>query len=215
MGAKYYLASDGSDAVLESSTGRWIPSDSNNRDRILYDNWAATNTATRIPLTLRVIAARETARVDSAAEVERRLQGLASFTGVSHLDSQRYREAELADVDGTPTAAEYPLLDAEVGKNGVDIAAVATNVIAANLAARVLDARLESVRWQAHKDIDAAVTNDAAEAVLAAIFWGIARPTALSLSISAPVPNVTYPRTFAISAVPALALAALDPQVIS
>jgi len=106
----------------------------------------------------------------SAQAAEERLKTLPGGSNLTHWHL-RAREAELANVDGTPTAIEYPLLAAEVGRTGVDIAAVATVVVAEIDTVKAAWAAIETVRLTANDSVNSQADVAGIDAALAAIVW--------------------------------------------
>lgn len=165
MGA-YRLSSGG--GVVRTADGAFIPQDTRNADWNAYQAWLAVpNTPDAIPVP--DLAPYKAARsAEIRAEAERRRQVVAPLTLA---DLLRFREAELAAVDGTPTAGEYPLLDAQATATSSTIAAVATAVVAENLALREDLAPIEEALRLGLAAITAAANVAAVDAAVAAIVW--------------------------------------------
>lgn len=179
--------------VLVVATREFIPEDPRNRKWRRYLNWlAGPNTPDPIPLTEERLAAKRL--VDEQADERRQVYLPMAGNSRPFWWERRYEEAVAADADGTPTAAEYPLLDAEIPHTGATIAAVADAVLAEYAAARTQVALIEAVRLQAHADIDSAVDLAAIDAVLAGLYW----PNALrpgSTAVALLVPAFGFSRT--------------------
>lgn len=190
MAALYQLTD--TDAVLRTSDGALIPNDPRNRDWAAYQTWLAVpNTPDPAPVSLAEHRTRAKADVD--VEADRRLAvywPVRSGPG-AFFDMVRYREALDADADGTPTAAEYPIMDAEIPHTGATIAAVADQVIADVDAYRVQAALIQGVRLDAHDDIDSAGTLAAVRAVVDGIQWpNELRPSIVSGTAEVPVHRI-------------------------
>jgi hypothetical protein len=67
--------------------------------------------------------------------------------------------------DGTPSAADYPLLDALIGEEGVDLAAVAGNIRTWWDGVKDRVAETFANLWTAHKDVNGAANVSAVAAV--------------------------------------------------
>lgn len=108
-------------------------------------------------------------------EIDQQAQELARRLSNSELTplhyGERLAEARLADVDGAIAAGEYPLLEAEVGYNGVDVAAVATNVLAEWVTLRRDLGTLETRRRELHAEVDAATTLNDLIGLSRGIYW--------------------------------------------
>lgn len=117
--------------VVNTTTNEFVPDDPANYRWQEYQAWlAAGNTATPEPAPdLPTAKANAQSELERQAGVERDRWGPKGALADLWF-TQRLAQAKLADADGTPTTGEYPLLDAEVGVTGVDLAAVADAVIA-------------------------------------------------------------------------------------
>lgn len=163
----YTLAGSG----VITDDGRFIPSDPENLDWQAYQSWlVGGNSPNPDPTTLAVLKSQTKDRIDVDADARRSMLFPSGSAAVA-FSILRWTEADLAAVDGTPTGAEYPLLNAEVGFNGSTIANVATNVQAERLATKTSMAQVEVVRNTAKAAVDAASTVALVEAVYAAIVW--------------------------------------------
>lgn len=108
--------------------------------------------------------------VDAQATVEQAQHEDFANTGtLSYL--LKYTEWQEAKNDGTPTAGEYPMLDAEATARGDSLATVIAD-FGTEHAALVADLKaIEIVRLNARIAIDAAADVAAVDAVMAAIAW--------------------------------------------
>lgn len=76
-----------------------------------------------------------------------------------------------AATDGTPTAGEYPMLDAEATAAGVSLATAITNFGTAHTTLVTALKAIEIVRLDTHEAIDAAASVSAVDSTMAAIAW--------------------------------------------
>lgn len=154
--------------------GAFIPDDDGNKDWRAYQAWLTGGGVpdAAVTLTLAEYQARARVEVDRQAEAER-LAHVSAGSGQAEVDLERYLEADAAAVDGSITAGEYELLEAEIPEHGADVAAVATYVQAERAARKTALAAIEDVRVTAHSDIDAAANEAAVDAVVAAVSWPV------------------------------------------
>lgn len=158
--------------VIETASGAHVPPVPGNEAWDRYLAWKAVpNTAD--PATATAIEPYRKgakARIDRAGEVEfakdLRLQGPGSAAlGFAHaaLLEELYRY----EADMSPSAANYPILDALVGEEGVDLAAVAAAIRTwwDGVSARVADTFAEV--WKQHKAINGAADKAAVDAISA------------------------------------------------
>ncbi|MFA7416119.1 MAG: hypothetical protein WC048_16735 [Rhizobium sp.] len=110
------------------------------------------------------------AEVDAAAESVR-LSYITAGAGQALTYSQKATEAVAYLGAANPVAADYPLLNAEVGITGPTIAEVAAIVKAAFDQWQIIGAQIEAARLGAKKAIAAAATAAEAQAVLDGIVW--------------------------------------------
>lgn len=151
--AEYQLTAGG---VVRN--GAFIPNDPTNQGWIAYQEWLAgggTPDAVYQP-TLAEAQADAVRQIEEKAE-DLRGSKITTRPGQAVFMEMRWREAEDASVDGQIDPGEYPLLEEEVGLNGVDVAAVATNVLAERTSIKTYFASIEAVRAQALYDIENAV----------------------------------------------------------
>lgn len=80
-------------------------------------------------------------------------------------------EYMFAKDDGTPTAGEYPMLQAQADADGVSLATAITNFGTAHGTLTGLLDNIEVVRLNARESIDAAANVAAVDAAMAAIAW--------------------------------------------
>ena len=83
----------------------------------------------------------------------------------------KYTEWQEAKSDGTPTAGEYPMLDAEATSRGDSLATVITDFGTEHAALVASLKAIEIVRLDARADVDAAADVTAVNSVMAAIAW--------------------------------------------
>ncbi len=155
--------------------GAHVPADPANRDwqaKLIAESGGPISIDPEIVLGLSEAKAAAKLVVDRMADAERAKHMPAGLTAQSLL-LLRLGEAERCDVDGTPTAGEYPLLQAEVGTTGVDLAAVADAVLAEVAALKTDLAAIEAVRVSAREDIDGTTMQSQIDAILAAIVWPV------------------------------------------
>lgn len=110
------------------------------------------------------------AKIDRQAEKER-LKHITDGCGQA-LEYERVRREIVAyNADASPTEAEYPMLAASIGVDGVDLAAVVATVSARESAWTTVGAAIRGVRLKAKRDIDAATTAKDAVDVWKAVTW--------------------------------------------
>jgi hypothetical protein len=114
---------------------------------------------------------RAKARVDAAAETAR-LQFITPGFGQAMTYMRKLEEARAQQAGGL---GPFPLLQAGIGVDGADVAAVAATVIAMSDAWTAVAAAIEAIRLAAKRDIDAVEDSpdaaDAIEAIVAACAW--------------------------------------------
>ncbi len=115
--------------------------------------------------------------IDAAAEVAR-LRFITAGSGQAMVYERKGQEADAAAADPSPAAADYPLLAAEVGitapdtgDEAVDIAAVASAVLAQRDLWVPVAAAIEATRLSAKQAVDAAADEAAIQAVLDGLAW--------------------------------------------
>lgn len=186
--ADYELRTGG---VYHRPTMTFIPENPRLRLWQKYLSWLAVpNTPDPDPLGPHRTLAK--LRIDEGADLRRHVYLPIDGSNAAFWWHRRYDEAVGADADGTPTAAEWPLMDAEIPHTGADIEAVADAVLAEYATAQAEVARVRKVQLQAHADIDAAGSVAAIEAVADDVEWPNdirADPVAVRLVVTRP--NVT------------------------
>ena len=176
--------------VVRTSDRTFIPEDSRNADWRAYLAWLA------VPNTPDSDSPVADVRLEAKSLLEREMeeQRRRLFTARTPLAALQYylRFKQAVDVegDGTPTQAEYPLLHAEVGHNGADIAAVGTNVRAevGDLESALGD--LEGYRQDQIAAIDAAADSAAVRTIIEGWTWprvSRQKPVGVEVEIMAPV----------------------------
>jgi hypothetical protein len=152
--------------------GRFIPPDPENQDYQAFVDWqVAGHTPTADPgATLSALKSAAESRLDAAAD-ERRQLLMSVGRSTIILNLIRYQEAVDCSVDGTPTGAEYPVINAEVGHNGADLAAVAANVMSERAAFKTALAGIETTHQVGKAAIAAATDAAGVAAALAAVTW--------------------------------------------
>ncbi|NTF87483.1 hypothetical protein G6L46_10140 [Agrobacterium rhizogenes] len=123
-----------------------------------------------VPIDLEVLKASLKVAVDVAAEAER-LKYITPGVGQSMTYQQKATEASRYLAATDPDAADYPLLNAEVGITAADIAGVATVVDAAFKQWQAIGSAIEAVRLGAKVQIASSADADEANAVYVAIAW--------------------------------------------
>ncbi len=109
-------------------------------------------------------------QVDSqAAKEQRRHNDWANAGTLSYL--LKYTEWQEAKSDGSPTAGEYPMLDAEATVRGDSLATVITDFGTEHAALVALLKAIEIVRLNGRAAIDGAADVAAVDSALAAIAW--------------------------------------------
>lgn len=163
--ADYKLTTGG---VLRASDKAFIPNDPKNKDWLAYQDWLAVPN-TPDPADVASLSPYKAAKVKAVnLEAESRRQTLSPYTLG---DLLRYREAAAAVADGTPTGAEYPMLEAERVALSVTLATRATAVAAEELAVRTAIAAVDGARVAGIAAINAAGSLAAVDAAVAAIAW--------------------------------------------
>ena len=158
--------------IILTATNSTIPPDTANGAWRAYLVWKAVPN-TPDPATALVLSAYKKAakaKFDGQANVEfakdLRLQsGAAAGTAFWHAalieDMERYED------DLTPTAAEYPLMNELITIEGADLAAVKASIRTWWDAVKVRVGQVGKVLWKAEKDVNAAATVAAVDAVTA------------------------------------------------
>lgn len=169
-GKTYTATKSGTGIVAD---GYHVPEDPGNRDwqTKLVDDAGGGTDADPAP-TLGLADAKAAARRIVDAEAERRMGALLPL-GAAAQTHWLLRRQEAIDIasDGTPTAGEFPLLNAEVGESGADLAEVAAAVLAEEAALRTALAPIVAVAVEARNDIEGCGNQSEIDAVLAAIVW--------------------------------------------
>lgn len=125
------------------------------------------------PLTADELAAQKVdlkTRLDAAAETER-LKYITPGAGQAMTYQQKATEAAACLADTDPDPADYPLLAAEIGITGATLAEVAQAVHDAHQTWRVIGAQIEAARLGGKAAIDAADTEEDAQAAFGAVTW--------------------------------------------
>lgn len=120
--------------------------------------------------TLSDIKASLKSAVDTSAEVER-LKYITAGTGQAMTYQRKVEEAKRIQADTVPTSADYPLLAASIGIDGVSLQAVAAVVLGMDAAWAQIGAQIERIRLTAKQAVDDAQDEAAARGVVAAIVW--------------------------------------------
>ncbi|MCJ9720780.1 hypothetical protein MOV66_10175 [Agrobacterium sp. SHOUNA12C] len=123
-----------------------------------------------VPTALAVLKVQLKTSIDVQAEAAR-LNYITPGTGQAMTYQQKASEAAGFLAATNPVASDYPLLSAEVGITAADIAGVAQVVSAAYAQWQVIGAAIESVRLGTKAVIEAAATEDAANAAFRAAHW--------------------------------------------
>lgn len=122
------------------------------------------------PPTLAEVKVGLKALVDAVAETERG-KYITTGSGQAMTYMQKASEAATFLAASNPVASDYPLLSAEVGITAATIGEVAAIVNAAFSQWQQVGATIEAVRLGAKAAIDAAETDDAAQAIFEALVW--------------------------------------------
>lgn len=151
---------------------QFIPEDPKNRDWQAYLAWVAGGGSPDPILDPTMAQAQAVAKdeVDRQADLER-AKHLPPIPSQATVDLLRWEEADAAAVDGSITAGEYPMLEAEIPEKGADVASVATAVQAERSALKTSLAAIEDVRVTAHDDIDTAATLTDVRNVVTGLTW--------------------------------------------
>jgi len=161
--------------VRTTAESTFVPDDAANRARRNYNAWVTLGgvpDAGPAPTLANYQAAAETqVRTEAAAERAQHFARSADAAGQELIDAMTFREAELADVDGGIDPGEYPLLEALIDIKGVDVAAVATQVLADRLTLATSLGAIEDVLQTALDAIANAADNDDVDTALAAVVW--------------------------------------------
>lgn len=195
--ADYAIVTGGGGTVVQNSTGKIIPADELNRDWIVYQAWLAVpNIPDAETSSLADFTADVEALINSEAELEliehRPKDGAGPLSTLS-FETLR-REAVAATAEGTPWAAGYPFLAAQVGIHGGDVGAVATYWTGEWTTYETAAKEIEAAREQHLADLAAAGTFAAVRAVQAGITWpNEPEPTALALVLEAPDVTLSGP----------------------
>lgn len=108
--------------------------------------------------------------VDVSAETERLIY-ITPGVGQTMTYQQKVSEAQAFKAASNPKAADYPILSSEVGITAETLDEVADIVLAAFAQWQKIGAAIEAIRLGAKRDIDAALDEAAARAIVDAIVW--------------------------------------------
>lgn len=156
--------------IKRTADGATIPPDPRNADWQVYLTWKAVpNTPDpATATTLRLVKKARKVELDRRAALEfgkeLRCQ-LSAEQGVGFGHARLIEELVRYEADGSPSAADYPFLDALVGEEGVDLAAVATSIRTWWDGVSARTAAVFATVWAAHKDVNAAANKAAVDAV--------------------------------------------------
>ena len=165
--AEYRLAQGG---VVRGT--QFIPTDPKNRDHQRYQAWLAAGGAPDAIQEPTLADARTSANAEIDRQADReRAQHLPAVTSQGTVDLLRWDEAARASVDGSITAGEYLMLEAEIPGKGADVASVAAVVLAERTALATPLAAIESVRVAARTAIAAAATLTDVRNVVVGLTW--------------------------------------------
>ncbi len=187
--AEYRTAPGG---VVRTSDGAFIPNDPANGAWQRYQAWLAVP---NVPDAEDLDAIRAAVRSDVAEQAAAQRARHLALSDPTHVALWRMRldEAARADADGSIDPGEYPLLEAEVGHTGVDVAAVATAVLAEGEVVRTALAAIHATELDAAAAIDAAGDVTAIRVVLAELSWPHVRKAGgARMELVAPVPLVKH-----------------------
>jgi hypothetical protein len=163
-----------SGGVIDTVSWEHIPSNESNRRWREYLAFVAGGGTTDPveTLALSTYKARAQSTLDGAAERERQ-KHLRGYPGEALWLSQRYDEARRCVDDSAPnqTAANYPLMDAEIPETAATVALVAAAVNTERAATMVSLADIEDVRRSGAAAITASTTNAEVDSALAAVVW--------------------------------------------
>ncbi len=132
--------------------------------------WVFDNAGAHVYVSLDALKDALKQSIDDAAETER-LRHITPGYGQSMTYQQKAAEALKFKSDPSPQDDSYPMLAAEIGITGDDLASVATVVLEAHNQWRVVGAAIETVRLTAKRGIDSAASADEARSVLGGIVW--------------------------------------------
>ncbi len=163
-----------SGGVIDTSTNEHIPAVVGNRRWSEYLAFVAAG-GTTDPVespNLTTYKARAIAALEVQAEVQRAKWVPQRPAEVAYM-VLRYDEARrcAADDAGNRTAANYPLLDAEIPETAATVSLVATAVNSERATKMTGLADVEDVRRTAAAAINAAASNAAVDGALAAVTW--------------------------------------------
>lgn len=151
------------------SDGAFVPFDATNRDYQTYLAWVAAGNSADPAIEPTLSDAQEDAQKYLEQEADRRRR--TDFKSASDLVWWRelVLEAQAADADGSITAGEYPLLEAEIPVRGDSASSVATNVLAEYAAVKASWAAINAARTNASdavsNSVDVSGVRDAEDAV--------------------------------------------------
>lgn len=106
--------------------------------------------------------------IDAAAERER-MRYITGGAGQAMTYARKVEQARAVQADADPQPADYPLLAASIGIDGVDIQAVAATILGLDAAWEQIGAAIEAVRLSAKRAVDLA--SDAATAAAVTPLW--------------------------------------------
>lgn len=117
------------------------------------------------------------AEVNAAAETER-LKYITAGAGQALTYQEKLSQARACLAEASPVAADYPMLENEIGISGASLQDVAQAIVDAYAAWQQIGAAIEKVRMAANKAISEAADEASARATRAAITWPCHSPTA-------------------------------------
>lgn len=169
----YRLSSSG--GVVRLADNVHIPADVANRDWQGYLAFSAAggtpDAATELSLSDKRAAAKLS--VNAAAELHRGTSIVGPGSATALWQALRFSEADRANADssGNRTSGNYPLLAAEIPETAATVGLVMSAILTERTTLITAFAAIENIRRTAFADIDAAGSNSAVDAVVAAITW--------------------------------------------
>lgn len=164
-----------SGGVINTSTGQMIPNDATNGQWVAYQAWVAAGNspdpvASEALTRTRSLAYRQVAQ-EADTEMTAFLAELSPTSISMAMVMRMVDEARRAAADGSPTAANYPLLDAlRADGQYASIAAASTGVLARWDAIKDDLGAIEAQRWKAFVGI-AAASNASEVDTAATVTW--------------------------------------------
>lgn len=177
MGAYRFITGETTDTkgIIRTADSAILPNDVDNVDWRTYIDWKnAPNTPdpfTAFALSDYRLLKKE--QVDKLASNRiralTRIKGRAA--GVDFMYAKMVQEAFDCNLDGSPTAAEYPILNEMIPDEGASLAAVATAILTEWDAAKVNVGKITAYNRKKQKEIEVAASVAAINTIMEGLTW--------------------------------------------